>query len=368
MLLWKCCTQYASKLGKLSSGQRTGKGQFSFQSQRKAMPKSVQTTAQFSSLTQRVWLFVTPWTASHQASLYQLQELAQTHIHRIGDAIQPSHPLSSPSPSAFNLSQHQGLFQWVSSSDYCTISLILHASKVMLKILQARLQQYMNWELPDVQAGFRKGRGIRDQIVISVGSEKKQENSRKTSISTSLCSWLCGSQQTVQFSSVEPLTVWITTNCSVQLLSPFWLSMTPWTATCQASLSLTNSQSLLKLMSIESVMPSNHLILCHPLNILKEMGIPDHLTCLLRNLYAGQEATVRTGHGIRDWFWEGNRQEGQWSPNGGNKLQVSDIFFSLLRGRKKQTCYIFSPSLYKFKKRFLLKFCVAIMTPGSIWT
>ena len=70
----------------------------------------------------------------------------------------------------------------------------------MLKILQARLQQYMNWELPDVQAGFRKGRGIRDQIVISVGSEKKQENSRKTSISTSLCSWLCGSQQTVQFS------------------------------------------------------------------------------------------------------------------------------------------------------------------------
>ena len=128
---------------------------------------------------------------------------------------------------------------------------------------------------------------------------------------------------------LKPLTVWITTNCSVQLLSPFWLSMTPWIATCQASLSITNSQSLLKLMSIESVMPSNHLILCHPLNILKQMGIPDHLTCLLRNLYTGQEATVRTGHGIRDWFWEGNRQEGQWSPNGGNRLQVSDIFFSL---------------------------------------
>ena len=88
MMLWKCCTHYASKFGKLSSGHRIGKGQFSFQSQRKAMPKNAQTT---------------------------------TQLH------------SSP-------------------------------SKVMLKILQARLQQYMNRELPDVQAGFRKGRGTRDQI------------------------------------------------------------------------------------------------------------------------------------------------------------------------------------------------------------
>ena len=89
MMLWKCCTQYASNFGKLSSGLRTGKGQFSFQSQRKAMPKN---------------------------------------------------------------------------ANYCTIALISHASKVMLKILQARLQQYVNRELPDVQAGFRKGRGTRDQI------------------------------------------------------------------------------------------------------------------------------------------------------------------------------------------------------------
>ena len=127
-------------------------------------------------------------------------------------------------------------------------------------------------------------------------------------------------------------------------------------AACQASLSITNSQSLLKLMSIESVMPSNHLILCCPLlllpsifssirvfynksvlriswrfsfslspsnqysgltsfridwvdllavqlwKIIKEMGIPDHLTCPLRNLYAGQEATVRTGDGTMEWF------------------------------------------------------------------
>ena len=67
-----------------------------------------------------------------------------------------------------------------------TIALISHASKVMLKILQARLQQYVNHELPDVQAGFRKGRGTRDQIVNITGSWKKQESSRKTSISALL--------------------------------------------------------------------------------------------------------------------------------------------------------------------------------------
>ena len=88
-MLWKCCTKYASKFGKLSSGHRSGKGQFSFQSQRKAMQKKAQTTAQLHSS---------------------------------------------------------------------------HVSKVMLKILQARLQQYVNCELPDVQACFRKGRGTRDQI------------------------------------------------------------------------------------------------------------------------------------------------------------------------------------------------------------
>ena len=107
----------------------------------------------------------------------------------------------------------------------------------MLKILQARLQQYMNHELPDVQAGFIKGRGTRDQIAKSAGSLKKQESSRKTSISALL-------------TIPKHLTVWITIN---------W-------------------------------------------KILKEMGISDHLTCLLRNLYAGQEATVRTGHGTTDWF------------------------------------------------------------------
>ena len=70
-------------------------------------------------LLSHVWFTVTPWTASRQASLSimeDMMELAQIHIHWVGDAIQPSHPLSSPSPPAFNLSQHQGLFKWVSSS------------------------------------------------------------------------------------------------------------------------------------------------------------------------------------------------------------------------------------------------------------
>ena len=71
-------------------------------------------------------------------------------------------------------------------SDYCTIALISHGSKVMLKILQERLQQYVNCELPHVQAGFRKAKGTRDQIATSSGSLKKQQNSRKTSISALL--------------------------------------------------------------------------------------------------------------------------------------------------------------------------------------
>ena len=75
-----------------------------------------------------------------------------------------------------------------------------HASKVMLKILQARLQYYVNCELPDVQAGFRKGRGPEIKLPISTGSSKKQESSRKTSISALL-------------TMPNPLTVWITINC-----------------------------------------------------------------------------------------------------------------------------------------------------------
>ena len=85
-------------------------------------------------------------------------------------------------------------------SNYCTIALISHTSKVMLKVLQVRLQQYVNSELPDVQAGFRKGGGTRDQIANICWIMAKQENSRKTSISALL-------------TMPKPLTVWITINC-----------------------------------------------------------------------------------------------------------------------------------------------------------
>ena len=85
-------------------------------------------------------------------------------------------------------------------SNYCTIALISHTRKVMLKILQASLQQYVNRELPDVQAGFRKGRGTRDQIANIRWIIKKSDSSRKTSISALL-------------TMPKPLTVWITRNC-----------------------------------------------------------------------------------------------------------------------------------------------------------
>ena len=85
-------------------------------------------------------------------------------------------------------------------SNYRTVALILRTSKVMLKILQARLRQYVNCKIPDVQAGFRKGRRIRDQIANIAGSWKKQESSRKTSISALL-------------TIPKPLTMWITINC-----------------------------------------------------------------------------------------------------------------------------------------------------------
>ena len=85
-------------------------------------------------------------------------------------------------------------------SNYCTIVLISHASKLMLKILQARLQQYVNHKFPDVQAGFRRGRGTRDQLPTPAGSWKKRESSKKTSMSALL-------------TMPKPLTMWITINC-----------------------------------------------------------------------------------------------------------------------------------------------------------
>jgi len=123
-------------------------------------------------------------------------------------------------------------------SNYHTIALISHASKVMLTILQARLQQYVNREPPDIQAGFRKGRGTEIKLPTSAGSWKKEESSRKNI-------YFCFIDYAKAFDCVDHNKLW---------------------------------------------------------KILQEMGIPDHLTCHLKNLYAGQEGTVTTGHGTTDWF------------------------------------------------------------------
>ena len=163
-MLLRCCTQYSHKLGKLNSGHQTGKGQFSCQSQRRAMPKNAQPTAQ---------------------------------LHSIS-----------------------------------------HTSKVMLKILPARLQQYVNQELPDVQAELGKGTRTRDQIANICWIIKTSKEFQKNI-------YFCFIDYAKAFDCVDHNKLW---------------------------------------------------------KILKEMGIPDHLTCLLRNLYAGQETTVRTGRGTTDWF------------------------------------------------------------------
>ena len=135
-----CCTQYASKFGKLSSGHRTGKDVF--------IP-----------------------------------------IAKKGDAKE--------------------------CSNYCRIALTSHASKVMLKILQVRLKRYVNHELPDVQAGFRKGRGTRDQIANLRWIMEKQKGSRKTCTSALL-------------TMPNPLTLWITTNCGKFFKR--WEYQTTWAA------------------------------------------------------------------------------------------------------------------------------------------
>ena len=117
-------------------------------------------------------------------------------------------------------------------------ALISHTSKVMLKILQVRLQQSVNCELPDVQAGYRKGRGTRDQIAHICWIIKKAREFQKNI-------YFCFINYAKAFNCVDYNKLW---------------------------------------------------------KILKNMGIPDNLTRLLGNLYAGQEAAVRTGHGTTDWF------------------------------------------------------------------
>ena len=150
-MLWKCCTQYTSKFGKLISGHRTGKGQFLFQSQRKAMPKNAQITAQLHS----------------------------------------SHTL------------------------------------VMFKILQARLQQYVNREHPDVKLVLENAEEPEIKLPASIGSSKKQESSRKTSISALL-------------TMPKPLTVWITINCGK--FWKRWEYQTTWPASWETCMQVRKQQ------------------------------------------------------------------------------------------------------------------------------
>ena len=112
-------------------------------------------------------------------------------------------------------------------SNYHTTALISHSSKVILKILQARFQQYVNRELPNVQAGFRKGRGTRDQIANIRWIIKKQESSRKTSISALL-------------TMPKPLTVWITINCGK--FSKRWAYQTTWLASWEICMQVRKQQ------------------------------------------------------------------------------------------------------------------------------
>ena len=112
-------------------------------------------------------------------------------------------------------------------SNYHTIALISHTSEVLLKILQARLQQHMNCELPDVQAGFRKGRGTRDLIANIFWIIEKQECSRKTSISALLTMSM-------------PLTVWITINCGT--FWKRWEYQTTWPASWETYMQFMKQQ------------------------------------------------------------------------------------------------------------------------------
>ena len=157
MMLWKCCTQYASKFGKLSSNHRTGKGQFSFQSQRKAMPKDAQTRKDAQTTTQ----------------------------------LHSSHTL------------------------------------VMLKILQARLQKYMNHELPDVQTGSRKGSGTRDQITNLCRIIRKAREVQKNI-------YFCF------LTMPKPLTMWATTNSGKFLKR--WEYQATWSASWEICIQVRKQQ------------------------------------------------------------------------------------------------------------------------------
>ena len=170
-----------------------------------------------------------------QLSYFILKDDTLKVLHSIWQQIWKTQQwLQDSKRSAFNPILKKG--NGKECSNYHTIALISHASKLMLKILQARLQQYMNQELPDVKAGFRKGRGTRNQIANFCWMIEKARGFQENI-------YFCFIDYAKGFDCVDHNTLW---------------------------------------------------------KILKEMGIPDHLTCLLRNLYAGQDGTVRTKHGTNN--------------------------------------------------------------------
>ena len=143
---------------------------------------------------------MTPWTAALKASLSITNSRSLLKLMSI-ESVMPSNHLILCHPFLLPPSIFPSIRVFSNEcSNYCTIALISHTSKVMLKILQARLQQYMNCELPDVQAGFRKGRGTRDQIANICWIIEKAREFQNTFISALL-------------TMPMPLTAWITINC-----------------------------------------------------------------------------------------------------------------------------------------------------------
>ena len=239
-------------------------------------------------------------------------------------------------------------------SNYCTTSLISHESNIMLKILQARLQQYLNWEIPHVQTGYKKGRETIEQIANIhwiTGKAREFQKNIYFCFTDYAKAYDYGSQETVKNSSRDGSTrtpylppekpvkqvkkqqleldmgqktgsklgkeydksVYCHSaylpymQSSIQLLSRVWLLVTHRTAGRQASLSITNSQSLPKLMSNESVMPSNHLILCRPFFFLLQ-SFPASESFPISQLFAlgGQSIGVSASTSvlpmnIQDW-------------------------------------------------------------------
>ena len=226
---------------------------------------------------------------------HQLPEFIQIHVHWVGDAIQPSYPLSSPSPTSFNLSQHQGLFKWVSSPHQVAKVLGFPGSSDgkesdcnagdlgSIPGLRRCPLRREGWSTPVFLPGDSRGQ----RSLTGYGPRGRKESNPTERLAL------------LPFSSVQ--------FSSIQLLSRVWLFVTPWTAARRASLSITNTWSLLKLMSIELVMSCNHLILLFPLlfphSIFPSLRVFSNKSVLcIRWPSIGGSASSVLPMDIQDWF------------------------------------------------------------------